>query len=70
MKYAIVIEQRGTRFRAYVPDLPGCTATGASLEEVEVSIRLAIQYHIIDLKGDGATVPVPVSSVNYVAVSA
>ena len=70
MKYAIVIEQRGTRFRAYVPDLPGCTARGASLEEVESSIRLAIQYHILGLKDDGAAVPVPLSRVNYVAVSA
>jgi len=69
MRYAIVIEQRGTRFRAYVPDLPGCTASGTSLDEVEASIRLAIQYHILDLKGDGAMVPVPVSRVNYVAVS-
>lgn len=70
MKYAIVIEQRGSRYRAYVPDLPGCTATGASLEEVEISIRLAIQYHILGLKGDGAIVPLPVSRVNYVAISA
>jgi predicted RNase H-like HicB family nuclease len=70
MKYAIVIEQRANRYRAYVPDLPGCTATGANLEEVEVSIRLAIQYHILGLKGDGATVPLPMSRVNYVAVSA
>lgn len=70
MKYAIVIEQRGTRFKAYVPDLPGCIGSGTSLEEVETSIRLAIQYHILDLKDDGAAVPMPVSRVNYVAVSA
>jgi predicted RNase H-like HicB family nuclease len=70
MKYAIVIEQRGTRFRAYVPDLPGCTASGSTLDEVESSIRLAIQYHIMDLKDDGAVVPAPASTVNYVAVSA
>ena len=70
MKYAIVIEQRGNRYRAYVPDLPGCTATGTSQEEVDVSIRLAIQYHILGLKGDGVTVPLPVSKVNYVAVFA
>jgi predicted RNase H-like HicB family nuclease len=70
MKYAIVIEQRGNRYRAYVPDLPGCTATGATLDEVEASIRLAIQYHIMGLKGDGANVPLPVSKVNYVAISA
>ncbi len=70
MKYAIVIEQRSTQFKAYVPDLPGCTASGSSLDEVESSIRLAIQYHILGLKGDGAAVPPPVSQVNYVAVSA
>jgi predicted RNase H-like HicB family nuclease len=70
MKYAIVIEQRSNRFRAYVPDLPGCTATGASIEEVQASIRLVIQYHIRGLKGDGAMVPPPVSRVDYVAVSA
>jgi predicted RNase H-like HicB family nuclease len=70
MKYAVVIEQRANRFRAYVPDLPGCTATGASIEEVEASIRLVIQYHIRGLKGDGAKVPPPVSRVDYVAVSA
>jgi predicted RNase H-like HicB family nuclease len=70
MKYAIVIEQRGQRFRAYVPDLPGCTATGASVDEVEASIRLAIQYHILDLRGDGAAVPLPMSRVDYVAISA
>lgn len=69
MKYAIVIEQGANRFRAYVPDLPGCTATGASMEEVEASIRPAIQYHIMDIEGDGATVPLPVSRVNYVLVS-
>jgi len=69
MKYAIVIEQRGQRFRAYVPDLPGCTASGTTIDEVEASIRLAIQYHILDLRGDGAAVPQPLSRVNYVAVS-
>lgn len=70
MRYAIVIEQRGQRYRAYVPDLPGCTATGATVDEVEASIRLAIQYHILDLRGDGAAVPLPMSRVEYVAVSA
>lgn len=69
MRYAIVLEQRGTRFRAYVPDLPGCTASGSSLEEAETAIRLAIQYHILELKGDGAKIPQALSRVNYVAVS-
>ena len=70
MKYAIVIEQQANPYRAYVPDLPGCTASGSTAEEAEMSIRLAIQYHISDLKGDGAKIPMPLSRVNYVAVSA
>ncbi|MDO4904141.1 MAG: type II toxin-antitoxin system HicB family antitoxin [Lautropia sp.] len=39
MSYAVVIEQRGSWFRAYVPDLPGCTATGNSLAEAEAAVR-------------------------------
>jgi predicted RNase H-like HicB family nuclease len=34
MRYAIVIEKAGSNFSAYVPDLPGCVATGASAEEI------------------------------------
>lgn len=37
--YALVIEQRGSCFRAYIPDLPGCTATGNSLAEAETAVR-------------------------------
>ena len=70
MKYAIVIERRANRYRAYVPDLPGCTASGTSLEEVEVSVRLAIKYHILGLRSDKADVPLPVSQVDYVSISA
>ncbi len=39
MSYAVVIEQRGSWFRAYVPDLPGCAATGNSLAEAEAAVR-------------------------------
>ena len=43
MRYAIVIEKVQDNYSAYVPDLPGCIATGASIEEVEVHIREAIE---------------------------
>ena len=36
MKYAVVIEDAGCNYSAYVPDLPGCIATGASVEEAEI----------------------------------
>ena len=46
MKYAVVIEKAEGNYSAYVPDLPGCVATGATIEEVENEIREAIAFHI------------------------
>lgn len=45
MRYAIVIEKAAGNFSAYVPDLPGCIATGASIEEVVKEIKEAIAFH-------------------------
>ncbi|MGE0313230.1 MAG: type II toxin-antitoxin system HicB family antitoxin [Lautropia sp.] len=70
MRYAIVIEESNARFRAWVPDLPGCIATGATLAEAEASMRIAIRYHLDALKTEGLPVPRPCSRVDYVAVSA
>jgi predicted RNase H-like HicB family nuclease len=46
MRYAVVIEKAESNFSAYVPDLPGCVATGATEEEVEREIRNAISFHL------------------------
>lgn len=70
MKYAIVIEQTDSNYSAYVPDLPGCIATGESIKEVENEIRQAIEFHLEGMKEDGETIPVPSSSVEYVEVAA
>ena len=69
MRYAVVIEENNARFRAWVPDLPGCISNGATLAEAETSIRIAIRYHLDSLRHDGLPVPVPCSRVDYVAVS-
>jgi predicted RNase H-like HicB family nuclease len=45
-RYAIVVEHAGSNMAAYVPDLPGCVATGDTLEEVEQMIRKAIELHL------------------------
>lgn len=66
MRYAIVIEKADGNYSAYVPDLPGCVATGASVAEVEVEIREAIRFHIEGLKIDGLPVPPPTSIANYI----
>jgi predicted RNase H-like HicB family nuclease len=67
MRYAIVIEKTNTGYSAYVPDLPGCIATGDSKAEIEREIQGAIRFHIDGMKQDGLPVPMPTSSVEYVA---
>ena len=70
MRYAIVIEKADGNFSAYVPDLPGCVATGRTLEEVEAEIRSAIEFHLEGLIADGEPVPEATSRVDYVEIPA
>ncbi len=69
MRYAIVIEKAEGNYSAYVPDLPGCVATGATVEEVESQIREAIAFHVEGMREDGLPVPAPSSQVEYVEVA-
>jgi len=69
MKYAIVIEKAESNFSAYVPDLPGCVATGSTIEEVEQEIREAIEFHLEGMREDGEPIPPPSSHVEYVDVA-
>ena len=70
MKYAVVIEKAEGNYSAYVPDLPGCVATGATVKEVETEIREAITFHIEGLREDGTPVPQPTSQVEYIDLAA
>jgi predicted RNase H-like HicB family nuclease len=69
-RYAIVIEDAGTNLAAYVPDLPGCVATGATKEDVEQLIQEAIELHLEGMVEDGLPIPEPTSRVEYVEVKA
>jgi predicted RNase H-like HicB family nuclease len=66
MRYAIVIEKADANYSAYVPDLPGCIATGDTVAAVESEIREAIRFHIEGLQADGIVVPEPTSIAEYV----
>jgi predicted RNase H-like HicB family nuclease len=70
MRYAIVVEKTENNYSAYVPDLPGCVATGQTVEEVENEIRAAIEFHIEGLREDCLVVPQPVSIVEYLEIAA
>ena len=66
MRYAIVIEMAKGNYSAYVPDLPGCVATGGTIPEVQAEIRGAIRFHVDGLMADGLAVPAPTSIAEYV----
>ena len=70
MRYAIVIEKAEGNYSAYVPDLPGCVATGATVAEAESEIREAIAFHLDGMREDGVAIPVPQSQVEYVEIAA
>ena len=70
MRYAIVIEKAEGNYSAYVPDLPGCVATGGAIEEVESQIREAIEFHLEGMREDGTPIPPPASRVDYVDIAA
>lgn len=70
MRYAIVVEKAGDNYSAYAPDLPGCVATGATVEETESEMMSAMEFHIEGLVEDGLPIPQPSSVVDYLEVAA
>ena len=70
MRYAVVIENAGSNYSAYVPDLPGCIATGATEVEVEQQIREAIAFYLDGMRDHGTPIPPPSSRVEYIEVAA
>jgi predicted RNase H-like HicB family nuclease len=66
VRYAVVIEKAGDNYSAYVPDLPGCIATGDTVQDTEDNIREAIRFHIDGLKEDSLPIPQPSAVAEYV----
>ena len=67
-KYLIVFEITANNFSAYLPDLPGCIATGKTRTEVEKNIRAAIELHLQGMREDGDSLPEPTSYTELVEV--
>ena len=67
-KYLVIIEEASRNLSAYVPDLPGCVATGDTKEETLQCMREAIAMHLEGLREDGEPIPLPSSSAEYLAV--
>ena len=67
-RYLVVVEKAKTNFAAYLPDVPGCAATGRTRAQVLSRMRKAFAMHIAGLKEDGVPVPEAVSSADYVGL--
>jgi len=71
MKYAIVIEKApGSNYSAYVPDLPGCVATGDTLAVIKRLMEEGIEFHLQGMREDGIPIPEPMTNVDYAEVAA
>ena len=68
MRYAIVVEKAENNYSAYVPDLPGCIATGKTRSAVEKNIRAAVELHLQGMREDGESLPEPTSYTELVEV--
>jgi predicted RNase H-like HicB family nuclease len=66
MRYAMIIEQGDRNYSAYLPDLPGCVATGKTVEELKQRMSEAIELHLRGMREDGLPIPKPTSLAEYV----
>lgn len=64
-RYAVVIEAARGNYSGYVPDLPGCVATGATIKDVETELRAAIRFHLDGIIEDGLPIPPALAVAEY-----
>jgi predicted RNase H-like HicB family nuclease len=62
----MIIETGERNYSAYLPDLPGCVATGKTIEEVRQRMREAVDLHLTGLREDGLPIPEPTTLADYV----
>ena len=69
-RYTVFFEPTATGYSAHVPDLPGCVAAAATLEETRDLMREAIEFHIEGMRINGDAVPEPTPHIEQIEVSA
>jgi predicted RNase H-like HicB family nuclease len=68
--YTVIYEKSRTGWGAYLPDLPGCVATGRTLPLTKRRIREAIALHVQGIQEDGQRVPRPRALADVVEIGA
>ena len=56
-EFVVVFEKSSTGYGAYAPDLPGCVATGRTLEETRARMAKAMEMHLTAMREDGDAIP-------------
>ncbi len=69
MKYLVVIERTENNYSAYLPDIPGCVATGKTIQEVRKMMKEALELHLKGLKEDGFPIPTPTSEAGFISTN-
>ena len=68
-RFLVIIEKGDQSYGAYSPDLPGCVATGKTLEEVKANMRDAIRMHIEGMIEDHEPIPASETMADYMDVA-
>jgi predicted RNase H-like HicB family nuclease len=69
VRYAVLFEKTATGYSAHVPDLPGCVAAGATLDETTDLIREAVRMHLAGMAEDGEQIPEPRTIAKYIGAA-
>ena len=68
MRYVILIEEGPNNFSAYAPDVPGCVATGKTMEETKQQMQEALAFHFEGMILDDERVPQATTRCAYVDI--
>jgi len=69
MKYTVIYEKTATGYSGYAPDLPGCIATGRTIELTKKRMEKALEMHLAAMQADGDSIPEPTTMADYVDVA-
>jgi predicted RNase H-like HicB family nuclease len=66
MRYLVFIRRTRTGYSVDVPDLPGCVATGSTVEHARQMIVQAIEMHLELMQQHGESISPPSTAMSFV----